>query len=92
METLRRQIKEYLKGGPRSLRDISQELRISEKDALTHLEHLAIPKEPGERLHVTPAECLLCGYVFRKRERLKRPSRCPVCKGERLTEPLYQVN
>ena len=52
METLRRQIKEYLRSGERSLRDISQELRISEKDALAHLGVVvrSLPVTPGGSL------------------------------------------
>lgn len=91
METVRQRIRHYLRDGPRSLRDISQELRISEKEALDHLEHIALAKgtEAEGRLVVEPSECTSCGYVFRKRERLGKPSRCPVCKGEKITTPLY---
>lgn len=91
METLRRRLKDYLRDGPRSLREISQELRISEDEAEGHLEHLARTKG-GERLTLTPAECLSCGYVFRKRQRVGKPSRCPVCRGEHVSSPLYSVS
>lgn len=93
METVRQRIRHYLKDGPRSLRDISQELRISEKEALDHLEHIALAKGPEAegKLVVEPSECISCGYVFKKRERLGKPSRCPICKGEKITTPLYSI-
>lgn len=92
METVRQAIREYISDGPRSLRDISQELRISEKEALDHLEHIAKAKLPGgAKLVVEPPVCSSCGYVFRKRERLGKPGRCPVCKGSHITSPEYSI-
>jgi predicted Zn-ribbon and HTH transcriptional regulator len=29
--------------------------------------------------------------VFRKRDRLKAPGRCPVCKGESISDPSFRV-
>jgi hypothetical protein len=81
----------YLAGGvQRGIRDISQELRISEKEALGHLEHIARSgAHGGRRLTITPASCNSCGYVFKKRQRLGKPGRCPVCKGEDISPPSY---
>ena len=31
-----------------------------------------------------PAECLACGFAFRKRDRLTTPGRCPRCRAERI--------
>jgi len=91
METIRQRIREYLTDGPRTLRQVSQEIRVSEDEALESLEHIAKDKGGGTKLHVTPAECHSCGYVFVKRERLKPPSRCPACKSERISHPLYAL-
>jgi len=90
VETTRQAIREFLSGGPRTLRDISQELRISEKDALGHLEHIARARVHG-RLEMEPAECNSCGYVFKKRERLGKPGRCPVCRSESISQPRYYI-
>ncbi len=90
METVRQRIRELLEFAPRTLRDISQELRISEKEALGHLEHIALAKGPG-RLEIEPSECNSCGYVFRKRGKLGKPGRCPVCKGESISRPRYYI-
>lgn len=90
VETIRRRIREFLESGPRTLRDISQELRISEKEALDHLEHIALAKGAG-RLAVEPSECNACGYVFNKRSRLGKPGRCPVCKSESISRPRYYI-
>jgi transcriptional regulator len=90
VETIRQAIREFLMGGPRTLRDISQELRISEKEALGHLEHIARARGHG-RLGMDPAQCNSCGYEFRKRGRLGKPGRCPVCKSESISQPRYYI-
>jgi predicted Zn-ribbon and HTH transcriptional regulator len=35
---------------------------------------------------VEPAQCLGCGFVFRKRARLDRPSACPVYRSQHLRQ------
>ena len=91
-ETLRQRIRALLAGPPLTLKEISGEVRISEKDVVGHLEHLERSlHHQGCALAVEPAECGRCGFVFAKRERLKKPGRCPVCRGEVIHEPLYSV-
>lgn len=92
IHTIRQSIRALLAGPPLSAKEISGEVRISEKEVLTHLEHLerSLPHE-GCVLVVTAAECAKCGFVFSKRERLKKPGRCPKCRGEQIHEPLFSV-
>lgn len=85
-------IREALLAGPKSARELSVELHVSEREVLRHLEHLARSlKDDPAKLIVGPPECLACGFVFRKRERLDRPSRCPVCRSERLSAARFSV-
>lgn len=91
-ETARRRILSLLSGRPLTARQISAEVGIPEKEAYAHLPHVKrTVARLGGRLAVTPAECRQCGYVFRKRERPNRPGRCPVCRGESISEPLFAV-
>jgi len=91
-DTIRHEIVSALRTGPRSARDLSTVVRISEKDVFGHLEHIRKSLAlSGSRLIITPAECGKCGFVFAKRESLKRPGKCPVCKGESIHEPLFAV-
>ncbi len=78
---------EALKRGPLDLREISQLFRIREKEVLDHLQHIA----RSARLKMDPAVCQRCGFVFKKRERLNTPSRCPVCRSESISPPRYQI-
>jgi len=91
-ETVRRQIRALLEEGPHTAKEISFAIRRPEKEIKNHLEHLrkSLHAE-GRRLTQIPAECRGCGFVFRKRDRLKAPGRCPVCKGESISDPSFRV-
>lgn len=90
--TVRRQIRAILEKGPHTAIEISFAIRKPEKEIENHLEHLkkSLHAE-GCRLTQIPAECRGCGFVFRKRERLKAPGRCPVCKGESISDPSFRI-
>jgi predicted Zn-ribbon and HTH transcriptional regulator len=91
-DTLRHEIISALEGRTLSAKEISASVRISEKDVYDHLDHIHKTMSKRDRhLVVTPAECLKCGFVFRKRERLTKPGRCPVCHGELIEEPLFTI-
>ncbi len=91
-ETVRAALREALRAGPLTARELSARIGIPEKQVAGHLEHLGRSlKAAGERLRVDPPGCLACGFVFRKRDRLSRPSRCPVCRGERLDPPRFAI-
>ncbi len=91
-DTARREMLEALGEGPRSAKELSAEVRLPERDVYEHLEHLRRSvSTSGQRFVVTPAECKKCGFVFSKRERLKKPGKCPVCRGESIHEPLFSI-
>ncbi len=91
-ETLRRMMSSALEQGPRSAKELSAGMRIPEKEVYVHLEHIRVTVgQSGRHLLVTPAKCKKCGFVFSKRERLKKPGRCPVCRGESIHGPLFSI-
>jgi predicted Zn-ribbon and HTH transcriptional regulator len=91
-ETTRRQILTLLQEGPHTAKEISSSIHRPEKEVESHLEHLRKSLRcEGRQLDRIPAECRECGFVFRKRDRLKAPSRCPVCKGEAISDPSFHV-
>lgn len=91
-ETVRIQIISLLKGNVVSAKVISSEVGIPERDVYEHLEHIRVSMNRREdRLIVVPAECERCGFVFRKRERLKRLGKCPVCNCESIRGPLFTI-
>jgi predicted Zn-ribbon and HTH transcriptional regulator len=91
-DTLRHEIMALLEVRNLSARDISAEVHISEKDVYDHLEHIRTAlQKSGRLLLVTPPLCRKCGFEFRKRERLKKPGKCPVCSGEQIESPLFSI-
>lgn len=67
-------------------------LDLKPSEIYEELEHVAKTlKRRGMRLVVVPARCRSCGYEFRDRERLKKPSRCPRCKSERIDPPKFYI-
>jgi predicted Zn-ribbon and HTH transcriptional regulator len=91
-ETVRQKIITLLEGQTLSAKEISPSAHASEKEVYEHLEHIQKTTNKKElRLVITPAECRKCGFVFRKRERLKKPGKCPACHGELIKEPLFSI-
>lgn len=89
--TLRREILSRLREGPIGLRELARDLGLREREVADHLVHAVRSLEPGERFRETPAECLVCGFSFRKRERLTTPGRCPRCRAERIRPASFWV-
>jgi predicted Zn-ribbon and HTH transcriptional regulator len=91
-DTIRHELLVELGEGPLSARDLSGRIGISEKDVYGHLTHIRATLHRGEqRLVVQPAECAKCGFIFHKRGRLTKPSKCPVCRSESIHEPLFSI-
>ncbi len=91
-ETVREALRNLLRAGPATARDLSVIAGIREKDVAEHLEHLArsLP-HGGERLVVEPASCIACGYAFEDRHRLSRPGACPRCRSTRIDPPAFRI-
>ena len=90
--TIREQLREALRGRPKTAFELSHELHQSEKEIVEHLVHLqrSLPRQ-GLALHVVPARCKACDKTFDDRDRLTRPSRCPKCKSERIEAPAFAL-
>lgn len=90
-DTVRQEIVSLLAQQTLSAKEISPQVRISEKEVYSHLEHIQRTLKKEQKLIITPAECRKCGFVFKKRDRLKKPGKCPVCHGELIQEPLFFI-
>ncbi len=71
-------------------RELVEWFHADARDILIDLEHIAQTVRPGKLL-MEPSSCKQCGFVFKKREKHKRPSKCPECKAEKITEPVFSV-
>jgi len=92
MDTARHEIIGAMTGRDISAREISAIAGILEKEVYAHLEHIrrSLHAE-GRTLIITFSSCRKCGFVFRKRERLTRPGKCPACKGTSIEGPFFRV-
>jgi predicted Zn-ribbon and HTH transcriptional regulator len=92
LDTIRHRIVSLLSDHASSARQISLELRIPEKEICDHLAHIRRTMHKGAyHLMVEPACCEKCGFTFRKRERLNKPGKCPLCRSESIIDPLFTV-
>jgi predicted Zn-ribbon and HTH transcriptional regulator len=91
-DTVRAELRRALHDGRLTAHELSARVGVPERQVAGHLEHLARSlRAGGARLVVEPAWCLDCGFVFSKRDRLSRPSRCPACRGSHLDPPRFAI-
>lgn len=89
--THRRQLIDLLSREPRSVSSLAREMGMTRKDMEADLRHaLRSARAAGYTIEVLPARCKTCGFIFGA-DKLSKPSRCPVCKGTRLFEPMIQT-
>ena len=87
-------MKELLEASPMSFRALQTSLDDRVRDLEDDLRHLEKSlRAGGQRLTVEPARCEKCAFEFRGRsaKHFHKPSRCPQCRGERITEPVFRV-
>ena len=92
-DTFRQEIISVLTRRTLSAREISAEVGISEKEVVDHLGHIRIAvRKSKESLMIIPAECKKCGFKFKKRERLTKPGKCPICRHKHIQEPRFSIS
>jgi predicted Zn-ribbon and HTH transcriptional regulator len=89
--TIRQLITAELEKGSMTARNLSKAIRISEKEAIAHMDHVAKSLKPPKRLIIEPPVCNKCGFVFSKRHRFTSPSRCPECRHEGIQPPAFRI-
>ncbi|WP_338600490.1 hypothetical protein [Desulfoferula mesophila] len=80
---------QMLTQGPWSALELASALLLTRREVEEHLVHLR--RSLGKGLIIQPAQCRACGYVFVDRRRLDAPGRCPVCRGQRIDGPWFEV-
>jgi len=93
-KTPRQELLEHLRTGDQSFEGLRLVLGIRRRDLDSEIRHVErTARRAGERLVVTPAECEACGFVFRGRDahHLQPPGRCPKCRSERISDPLFRL-
>jgi predicted Zn-ribbon and HTH transcriptional regulator len=93
MATVPQRLREALIGAPpKTLKELSGELSVAEKDLPAAFEKLTLSlRREGVKLLVEPARCIACGFDFEGRARVTKPSRCPSCRSERIAPARYCI-
>ncbi|WP_088536796.1 transcriptional regulator [Geobacter sp. DSM 9736] len=89
-ETVRHRLVDLLSDGSADARELSAAAGIPEREVYDHLEQIRHNRHEYT-LVVTPAACRGCGFVFGKRERVTKPGKCPVCRGEHIIPPKFAI-
>lgn len=78
---------------PLTSRRIAEIVGASERKVEEHLSHIvkSVARDRTLKFVLEPAACKDCEFVFHERERLTRPSRCPRCRSEAISEPRYFI-
>ncbi|MEJ2180567.1 MAG: transcriptional regulator [Gammaproteobacteria bacterium] len=83
----RKELLEMLLDNPMSIKEIAHLLELPVKDVEDDIKHLQKSiKHMKYRMQISPARCLKCDFQFRK-DKLHKPSKCPLCHGTRIEEP-----
>ncbi len=91
-ETVRKSIVDLIEVRSLSAKEISGYVRISEKEVFDHLAHIKKTiRKQNRKVTITPSRCKQCGFEFKKRERLKKPGKCPICKNETIEETSFFI-
>ncbi|WP_181693201.1 transcriptional regulator [Natronomonas sp. LN261] len=90
-QTTRQRIAAFLREEPAEAGRIATEFGITAAAALSHVEHISKSLDgTGEELLAAPPECRECGFSGFD-DLVNRPSRCPECKAEAVSEPAFTV-
>lgn len=92
--TVRQRLAELLIGTFRSSRQLAELVGAPEREVEDHLGHLikSLARDRTRRFVVDPSVCQDCGFVFRERTRLTKPSRCPRCRSEAVMPPRFGID
>ena len=89
--TTRQRIASFLRERPAEAGQIATEFEITTATALSHVEHISKSLDgTDEQLLAAPPECRDCGFDGFD-SLINRPSRCPTCKSESVSEPVFTV-
>ncbi len=91
--TIRQRIMELLGGTRRTSWQLAELVGAPERQIEDHLGHIvrSVARDRARRFVLDPSACQDCGFVFRGRTRLTRPSRCPRCRSEAISAPRYGI-
>lgn len=91
--TVRQHLMDLLTQHAFSARELAGHVHLAERLVEDHLSHIirSLERSSSQQFVMEKPECQDCGYAFRNRVRLKRPSRCPRCRSEAISSPRFSI-
>lgn len=92
--TVRQRMIELLTETRLSSYQLAQLLGIPERRVEEHLPHIikSLARDRSRRFVLAPSACSDCGFLFRDRTKLTKPSRCPKCRSEAVSVPRFGID
>ncbi|CUS36967.1 transcriptional regulator [Candidatus Nitrospira nitrificans] len=93
-QTLRQRLTDLLTDTRTTAEQLARILGIPERQVEEHLVHVVktVSRDRARQFVLEPSGCMDCGFMFRDRTRLTRPSRCPQCRSEGISAPRYGID
>ncbi|MBS3097286.1 transcriptional regulator [Candidatus Woesearchaeota archaeon] len=88
--TRREEIIKLLEKEPTSAQQLANFFKVELFEILGDLGHVRSSIKP-RKLKMIPAQCKHCGFKFEERSKIKKPTKCPRCKDERIMAPLFEI-
>lgn len=89
MTTRRQEIIALLHENAISAQDLANFYKVELWEIIEDLEHIKLTIK--HKLKIIPAKCNHCGFVFKERSKIKKPSKCPKCKYEDIKPALFKI-
>jgi len=90
--TRRKEMIELLNKEMYSVSHLARHFKCTISEIIEDLNHITQSMlSKNKRLRSKPPICNHCGFIFKERKRLSRPTKCPKCKSEYITEPYFFI-
>ena len=88
--TRREEIIEILGKEEKSAQEFANHFKVELFEILEDLNHIRHSVRP-KKLAIMPAQCKKCGFKFKERSKVKKPSKCPICKSEWILAARFRI-
>ncbi len=90
--TRREQIIQILKETPQTVTQLANYFQLTNTEIEVDLGHIEKSvKSRNLKLGSQPAYCEKCKFTFKERSKIRKPSKCPQCRSESISEPVFYI-
>jgi predicted Zn-ribbon and HTH transcriptional regulator len=89
--TVRKDLIELLQENRMTIREMALHFRVTTEEIAIDLRYVGRSIYPQMELRMEIPRCRDCGFEFKERSKLTRPTKCPECRGMKITEPVFWI-